>query len=74
MAQLPTAAGGPSVVNAAIASGERRETELAFQYLDQVIARRDPCLVYLAVDPQWDASSYSGQITRCFESFGAKRG
>jgi DNA-binding winged helix-turn-helix (wHTH) protein len=55
MAQLPTAAGGPSVVNAAIASGERRETELAFQYLNQAIARRDPCLVYLAVDPQWDS-------------------
>jgi hypothetical protein len=30
MAQLPTSAGAPSAVNAAIASGVPRETELAF--------------------------------------------
>jgi len=47
---LPTAAGGPSSVNAAIASGERRETDAAFRHLDHVVARRDPCLIQLGVD------------------------
>jgi DNA-binding winged helix-turn-helix (wHTH) protein len=55
MAQLPTPAGGPSAVNAAISSGERGETDAAFRHLDRVMERRDPCLVHLAVDPEWDS-------------------
>jgi Flp pilus assembly protein TadD len=55
MAHLPTPAGGPSAVNSAVASGERGEMDAAFRHLDRVIMRRDPCLVHLAVDPQWDS-------------------
>jgi DNA-binding winged helix-turn-helix (wHTH) protein/cytochrome c-type biogenesis protein CcmH/NrfG len=54
MAHLPTPAGGPSAVNAALSCGERGETDAAFRHLDRVMARRDPCLVHLAVDPEWD--------------------
>jgi DNA-binding winged helix-turn-helix (wHTH) protein len=55
MAHLPTPAGGPSARNAAVSSGERGETDAAFRHLDRVMARRDPCLVHLAVDPEWDS-------------------
>jgi DNA-binding winged helix-turn-helix (wHTH) protein len=55
MARLPTPGGGPSAVTAAVSSGARGDTDAAFRSLDRVIARRDPCLVHLAVDPQWDS-------------------
>ena len=55
MRRLPTAAGGASAINAAIASGERGERDAAFRHLDGAIRRRESCLIHLAVDPQWDS-------------------
>ena len=55
MAHLPGPAGGPSVINAAISSGERGESDTAFRQLDRAIKRRDASLAHLGVDPQWDS-------------------
>jgi tetratricopeptide (TPR) repeat protein len=55
MRRLPTAAGGASAINAAIASGERGERDAAFRHLDRAMSRRESCLIHLAVDPQWDS-------------------
>jgi tetratricopeptide (TPR) repeat protein len=73
MQRLPTAAGGPSVVNAAITSGERGERDAAFRHLDRAICRREPCIVQLAVDPQWDSLHNDARFDERLESIGLLR-
>lgn len=42
-------------VQRAVLAAEAGDLDEAFEHLDRAIAHRDPCLVNLAVAPQWDA-------------------
>ena len=70
MARLPIAAGGPSVANAAIASGEQGHIDAAFRQLDVVIAQRQACAVSLNVDPQWDCLRRDPRFDHLLEYIG----
>jgi hypothetical protein len=39
----------------AVLHGEAGDLDAAFRHLDRAIDGRDPCLVHLAVAPQWDS-------------------
>ncbi len=46
--------GGPPI-QLAVLSGEAGDLDAAFHHLGRAIENRDPCLVHLAVGPQWDS-------------------
>jgi DNA-binding winged helix-turn-helix (wHTH) protein len=54
----------------ALFHGELGDLDAALPCLERAIEARDPCLVDLAVAPQWDALRADPRFTRCLEGMG----
>jgi DNA-binding winged helix-turn-helix (wHTH) protein/Tfp pilus assembly protein PilF len=54
----------------AILHGELGEVDLAFEWLDRAIDSRDPCLIHLAVAPQWDTLRSDARFPRALSRVG----
>jgi DNA-binding winged helix-turn-helix (wHTH) protein len=70
---LAHAAGQPEAFPAAqlaINYGELGELDAAFQHLERAIESRDPCLVHLAVAPQWDCLRADTRFLHCLARMG----
>jgi DNA-binding winged helix-turn-helix (wHTH) protein/tetratricopeptide (TPR) repeat protein len=52
-------------VQLALLHGEVGEFDAAFEHLDSAIDRQDPCLVHLAVAPQWDCLRGDARFAAC---------
>jgi hypothetical protein len=61
--------GGPAV-QLAILHGEAGELDAAFHHLARALEGRDPCLVHLAVAPQWDSLRGDPRFNRCLVRMG----
>ena len=61
------AAGGHRMppMQLALLHGEAGDTDLAFDHLNQAIDAHDPCLVHLAVAPQWDCLRSDARFALC---------
>lgn len=57
-------------VQLALFHGELGDLDAALPYLERAIERRDPCLVDLAVAPQWDALREDPRFQRCLARMG----
>ena len=57
----------------AIMHGEAGNMDAAFRYLDRALDSRDPCLVHLAVAPQWDDLRADPRFGRCLGRMGLER-
>ena len=65
---LETAAAGRQKMppmQLALLYGEVDEMDRAFEQLNRAIDARDPCLVHLAVAPQWDCLRDDGRFAQC---------
>jgi DNA-binding winged helix-turn-helix (wHTH) protein/tetratricopeptide (TPR) repeat protein len=60
---------GPAL-GLAIINGDLGNLDAAFEYLHRAIDGRDPCLVDLAVGPQWDALRGDVRFDRCLARTG----
>ena len=49
----------------ALLHGEAGETDVAFEHLNRAIDAHDPCLVHLAVAPQWDCLRSDARFALC---------
>jgi DNA-binding winged helix-turn-helix (wHTH) protein/tetratricopeptide (TPR) repeat protein len=56
---------GAPAMQLALFSGELGDLDAAFQHLNRAIDARDPCLVHLAVAPQWDDLRADPRFERC---------
>ena len=54
----------------ALCYGELGDVERAMTHLERAIEGRDPCLVDLAVSPQWDVLRADPRFDRCLEGMG----
>jgi DNA-binding winged helix-turn-helix (wHTH) protein len=54
----------------AIISGEVGDLDRAFSHLNAAIDSRDPCLVHLAVAPQWDPLRHDVRFSACLSRMG----
>jgi DNA-binding winged helix-turn-helix (wHTH) protein/tetratricopeptide (TPR) repeat protein len=54
----------------ALFSAEAGDLDAAFQHLDRAIEGHDPCLVHLAVGPQWDVLRSDPRLDRSLERMG----
>jgi hypothetical protein len=54
----------------AILYAEARETEHAIRHLASALDGRDPCLVHLAVAPQWDSVRSDARFEACLARMG----
>jgi DNA-binding winged helix-turn-helix (wHTH) protein len=52
---LDQARGAAPAIQLALLHGESGDLDAAFSHLDRALDSRDPCLVHLAVAPQWDS-------------------
>ncbi|HLK61819.1 MAG TPA: winged helix-turn-helix domain-containing protein [Bryobacteraceae bacterium] len=57
-------------VQLAILHGESGDMDAAFHHLDRALDARDPCLVHLAVAPQWDSLRADPRFERCLVRMG----
>ena len=57
---------GPAV-QLAILNGEAGDLDAAFHHLGRALDGRDPCLVHLAVAPQWDSLRGDPRFNTCLE-------
>jgi len=55
----------PPAAQMALLHGEAGELDAAFQHLHAAIDARDPCLVHLAVAPQWDSLRGDPRFAEC---------
>jgi hypothetical protein len=62
-------ANGPPV-QLALLQGEAGNLDEAFRHLDAAIALRDPALVHLAVEPQWDCVREDGRFGERLQAMG----
>lgn len=60
---------GPAI-QLAILHGEAGELDAAFRHLHRAIDGRDPCLVHLAVAPQWDSLRTDPRFGQCLTRLG----
>jgi tetratricopeptide (TPR) repeat protein len=63
--------GGPPI-QLAVLSGEAGELDAAFRHLGRAINGRDPCLVHLAVAPQWDSLRGDPRFAEVLSRMGLK--
>ena len=56
---------GAPAMQLAIFSGELGDLDAAFHHLNRAIDARDPCLVHLAVAPQWDDLRSDPRFDQC---------
>lgn len=61
---------GGSPIQLAVLYGEAGELDAAFHHLGRAIDSRDPCLVHLAVAPQWDALRGDARFTESLARMG----
>jgi DNA-binding winged helix-turn-helix (wHTH) protein len=61
--------GGPAI-QVAVLSGEAGDLDAAFHHLGRAIDGRDPCLVHLAVAPQWDSLRGDPRFAHCLKRMG----
>jgi tetratricopeptide (TPR) repeat protein len=54
----------------AIVNGDVGDLDRAFSHLNAAIDSRDPCLVHLAVAPQWDSLRDDDRFTACLSRMG----
>lgn len=64
--------GGPPI-QLAVLSGEAGDLDAAFHHLGRAIDARDPCLVQLAVAPQWDSLRGDPRFAHCLGRMGLSR-
>ena len=57
-------------IQLALFHSELGDLDAAIPYLERAIERRDPCLVDLAVAPQWDAFRKDPRFQRCLAGMG----
>ena len=57
-------------IQLALFHGELGDLDSAFPHLERAIENRDPCLVDLAVAPQWDALRDDPRFQRCLAGMG----
>jgi len=57
-------------IQLALFHSELGDLDAAFPYLERAIERRDPCLVDLAVAPQWDALRADPRFQQCVAAMG----
>jgi tetratricopeptide (TPR) repeat protein len=57
-------------VQLSILYAETGDLTAAFNHLDRALDARDPCLVHLAVAPQWDRLRHDPRYTRCVSRMG----
>jgi serine/threonine-protein kinase len=69
LAQLPQHA---PAMQLALFSGEAGDLDAAFLHLNRAIDGRDPCLVHLAVAPQWDDLRADPRFDQCVARMGLK--
>ena len=70
---LQRASGQPEAfpaIGLAVHHAEAGELDAAFRYLEQAIESRDPCLVHLAVAPQWDSFRADPRFNQCLARMG----
>jgi serine/threonine-protein kinase len=63
--QAQATAGGVPDLQLAVLNGEVGDLDLAFHHLHRAIDARDPCLVHLAVAPQWDPLRADPRFAAC---------
>ena len=54
----------------ALMSAELGDLDTAFQHLDAALAERDPCLVHMAVAPQWDTMRADPRFSERLQKMG----
>ena len=59
-------------VQLAIFHGELGDVDSALPFLERAIEARDPCLVDLAVAPQWDSLRADARFARCLAGMGLR--
>jgi len=64
---------GAASAQLALLYGETGQMDEAFAHLDAAIAHRDPCLVHLAVSPQWDVLRQDARFDACLARMGLPR-
>jgi DNA-binding winged helix-turn-helix (wHTH) protein/tetratricopeptide (TPR) repeat protein len=69
LAQLPQHA---PAMQLALFSGEAGDLDAAFLHLNRAIDTRDPCLVHLAVAPQWDDLRGDPRFAECLARMGLR--
>jgi tetratricopeptide (TPR) repeat protein len=60
----------PNAVQLALLHGELGNMDDAFRHLEVAIEQRDPCLVLLAVAPQWDSLREDPRFAACLTRMG----
>lgn len=68
--RLSAANQGTADIQAAVLYGEARDLDSAFSHLERAIDNRDPCLVDLAVAPQWESLRGDPRFGRCLSRVG----
>ncbi len=64
---------GAASAHLALLYGETGQLDEAFGHLNDAIDHRDPCLVHLAVSPQWDVLRQDARFDACLERMGLPR-
>ena len=64
---------GPAI-QLAILHGEAGDLDAAFRHLGRALEGRDPCLVHLAVAPQWDFLRADPRFNHCLARMGLPQG
>jgi tetratricopeptide (TPR) repeat protein len=67
--QLKAGAPAPAM-QLAVLHGEAGDLDAAFLHLNRAIDSRDPCLVHLAVAPQWDDLRGDPRFAQCLARMG----
>ena len=65
-----TAGGAAPAMQLAVLFGEAGDLDSAFVHLNRAIDSRDPCLVHLAVAPQWDDLRVDPRFAACLTRMG----
>jgi tetratricopeptide (TPR) repeat protein len=68
--RIAAAPPGAADIQAAVLHGEARDLDSAFSHLERAIDNREPCLVDLAVAPQWDSLRGDPRFGRCLLRIG----
>ena len=64
---------GAAAAHLALLYGETGQMDEAFGQLNDAIDHRDPCLVHLAVAPQWDVLRHDARFDACLARMGLPR-
>jgi hypothetical protein len=67
---MPQPDGNRAALRLLMLHAEVGDMDVAFQYLNQIIDSHDPCLVHLAVAPQWDSLRADARFAVCLARMG----